>query len=132
MRQADVEEALKAFYATGDLEPWRKILEAATTDQVEIRATANQLVIKVVSRPAARKLGERLETLRASTQWTQRMIAEEMDLSLSAIIRQFNGNIVSSWPTVAMMVELLGGDPKDFRVDYEAAKAEWKPRGRAR
>lgn len=124
MRQAEVAAALRAYYEDGDLKPWARILDAGRTDEVQITVGVTSTVIRVRENMALQQLAQRLRDLLATTSMTQGDLAEEADTGLSAVTRSLNGRILSSWHLIRALIQAMDGDPRDYRDDWEAAKAE--------
>ena len=124
MRQGDVAAALWAYYDHGDLMPWARILDAGHTDEVQITVGVSATTIRVRENMALQQLAQRLRDLFATTSMTQLQLAEEADTGLSAVTRTLNGRVLSSWHLIRALIQVMGGDPRDYRHDWEAAKAE--------
>ena len=129
MEQSEVNEAITAFIERGDSGPWLRVLEAIRDGQVFAEPRTNTLTLTAITRPATAHFGQRLAKLRAGSEMTLQELADLLDISSSSVIRQFRGQVLGAWPVVSMMITALGGEPKAFKADHVAAKAEYS-RGR--
>lgn len=122
MDQRQINAAMAAYLDNGDFAPWQAVLDAIKAGEVTVRAGRATLVIKAEPDDALAHLGRRLRESRKASGLTLQQIADTCGMSLSSVSRIFAGVNVTQWPTVHMIVQTLGEDPDDYRVDFEAAR----------
>jgi hypothetical protein len=130
MKQSDLDDALAAYLEYGDIEPWRKILEAVLEKDVHVQKTDTSMTFRVSSRFKSYEFAQRLADLRVESGMTYQALAIGAQIGMTPIIRLFQGRSLPQWPIVAMLVTAMGGNPDDYAEGYWAARSERKYRGR--
>jgi hypothetical protein len=124
MDQHEVNDAIIVYLASGDSGPWLKVLEGIRDGTILAEPRKNTLTLTAITRPATHRFGRRLSDLRSESNVTMQQLAQLLDSSPSAVIRQLRGQVLGSWPAVSMMITEMGGNPNDYKQDYAAAKSE--------
>lgn len=122
--QADLNAAMREWTEHGNLTPWKRIMAAVYTGEVVVEMRHQVMLLRAVPKPATLALGERLQALHKSSGRTLVEVGKELDMSSSSISRHLHGYTLGSWVTIRALVQALGGDPAQYRADYDAAKAE--------
>lgn len=122
--QSDIRKALDAHVNNDDPEPWHEVIKAIRAGQIIVTSSAHQLVLKMTPTPARAALGHRLTELRTRSGMSTSAVASAVHMSESSIHRLLHGYVVSQWPVVAMVVEVMGGDPEQFKDLHRAAREE--------
>jgi hypothetical protein len=124
LTQQEVVDALTAYLERGEREQFERVLEAIRAGQVVVEISANRMSLIAKTHPLREKFAARLSQLRSQSGLAMREIVEETEISHSAVHRNLNGQAITSWPIMALMIRTMGGDPKDYRADYDAAREE--------
>lgn len=122
--QRDIEEAFTGYLERGEREPWERVLAAIRAGQIVVEVTANRMTLIAKTHPHRAAFADRLSRLREESGLTHQQVADATELSLSAVNRNMGGQALTQWPLVAIMVRVMGGDPDDFRLDYDRARSE--------
>lgn len=135
MKQSDIGAAVSTYLQTGDMEPFQDVLEAVKAGRVIVENKRGSTNFCLIDLPYRHAFGARLEALRQKSGIQQRQLADDLDMSLSWVIRHMAGDTLGHWLMVAALIRHLGGDPEDYFDDYKLAKAERigppeAPRGR--
>lgn len=124
MKQSDIADAVAVYLEAGDLQPWRAILDAVRDGHIEVEEMRSSTNFVFVRYPAMRAFGGRLHALQQDSGMTQKQIAEQMNMSLSAVVRQLQGQVLPGWPAVAGLIAHMGADPWQYRDEYDLARIE--------
>lgn len=124
MEQQQIFDALDAYLLYEDIQPWRAVLDGLKSGEVILVRSTNQVIIKAVSHPARTNFAGRLSALQKQSGLTYQQLADEIGMSQSVVLRYCTGGAVGTWPTIFMLISLMGGDPADYRKDFLAIEAE--------
>ncbi|MFJ6438416.1 hypothetical protein [Streptomyces sp. NPDC091416] len=77
-----------------------------------------------VQRAAARVLQTYLTALRDAAALSIEDVARQARMPNDAVTLGLGGELIASWPVTCMVVTILGGEPRDLRMAWEAASGE--------
>lgn len=123
LTQTEINEAFAAHLA-GDDAQWLMVRQAIRDGEVAVQYDSGHFKVSVIQRPLVHAFGVRLSELRRRSGRTMADLADEAEMHYSPVIRAFSGKVLPHWHSAKLLIELMGGDPKEFRVDHEAARLE--------
>lgn len=123
LSQQEINEAFLALAGGREAPEFARVVEAIRDGVITVTVTRSRVVLTLAADGPVVEFAARLQQLRArADNPSHASIAAHLGVSESAVIRALHGQVLASWASVHLLVQFLGGDPDEYRADWEKAR----------